>query len=85
MADTVVRARVNSKSKAAAMANAKAMGLNLSTIIRMVVNRLAVEPELPTELLQLNQETLQAIRDLENGVDVHRVDTIDELKRDLGW
>ncbi|MGV7962387.1 type II toxin-antitoxin system RelB/DinJ family antitoxin [Photorhabdus tasmaniensis] len=85
MADTVVRARVNPKSKAAAMANAKAMGLNLSTIIRMVVNRLAVEPELPAELLQLNQETLQAIRDLENGVGVHRVDTIDELKRDLGW
>ncbi|MCT8346733.1 type II toxin-antitoxin system RelB/DinJ family antitoxin [Photorhabdus temperata] len=85
MADTVVRARVNPKSKAAAMANAKAMGLNLSTIIRMVVNRLAVEPELPAELLQLNQETLQAIRDLENGVGVHRVDTIDELKHDLGW
>ncbi|WP_036770088.1 type II toxin-antitoxin system RelB/DinJ family antitoxin [Photorhabdus australis] len=85
MADTVVRARVNPKSKAAAMANAKAMGLNLSTIIRMVVNRLAVEPELPAKLLQLNQETLQAIRDLENGVGVHRVDTIDELKRDLGW
>ncbi|AKH63238.1 MULTISPECIES: type II toxin-antitoxin system RelB/DinJ family antitoxin [Photorhabdus] len=85
MADTVVRARINPKSKAAAMANAKAMGLNLSTIIRMVVNRLAVEPELPDELLQLNQETLQAIRDLENGVGVHRVDTIDELKRDLGW
>ncbi|KER03372.1 type II toxin-antitoxin system RelB/DinJ family antitoxin [Photorhabdus temperata] len=85
MADTVVRARVNPKSKAAAMANAKAMGLNLSTIIRMVVNRLAVEPELSAELLQLNQETLQAIRDLENGVGVHRVDTIDELKRDLGW
>ncbi|NHB92012.1 type II toxin-antitoxin system RelB/DinJ family antitoxin [Photorhabdus cinerea] len=85
MADTVVRARVNPKSKAAAMANAKAMGLNLSTIIRMVVNRLAVEPEFPAELLQLNQETLQAIRDLENGVGVHRVDTVDELKRDLGW
>ncbi|WP_387691266.1 type II toxin-antitoxin system RelB/DinJ family antitoxin [Photorhabdus sp. RM71S] len=85
MADTVVRARVNPKSKAAAMANAKAMGLSLSTIIRMVVNRLAVEPELPAELLQLNQDTLQAIRDLENGVGVHRVDTIDELKRDLGW
>ncbi|WP_118986062.1 type II toxin-antitoxin system RelB/DinJ family antitoxin [Photorhabdus sp. CRCIA-P01] len=85
MADTVVRARVNPKSKAAAMANAKALGLSLSTIIRMVVNRLAVEPELPAELLQLNQDTLQAIRDLENGVGVHRVDTIDELKRDLGW
>ncbi|WP_387491365.1 type II toxin-antitoxin system antitoxin, RelB/DinJ family [Photorhabdus sp. RM96S] len=53
--------------------------------ISSLINRLAVEPELPAELLQLNQETLQAIRNLENGVGVHRVDTIDEIKRDLGW
>ncbi|MCC8464112.1 type II toxin-antitoxin system antitoxin, RelB/DinJ family [Photorhabdus bodei] len=49
-----------------------------------MINRLAIGPELPAELLQLNQETLQAIRNLENGVSVHRVDSIDELKRDLG-
>ncbi|UZM76932.1 type II toxin-antitoxin system RelB/DinJ family antitoxin [Yersinia sp. SCPM-O-B-9106 (C-191)] len=67
------------------MANAKALGLDLSTVIRMVVNRLAVNAELPIDLLQPNQETLQAIRDLENGVEVHRVDTVDALKRDLGW
>lgn len=56
------------------MANAKALGLDLSTVIRMVVNRLAVNAELPIDLLQPNQETLQAIRDLENGVEVYRVD-----------
>ncbi len=49
------------------MANAKALGLDLSTVIRMVVNRLAVNAELPIDLLQPNQETLQAIRDLETG------------------
>ncbi|WP_315850871.1 type II toxin-antitoxin system RelB/DinJ family antitoxin [Yersinia similis] len=43
------------------MANAKALGLDLSTVIRMVVNRLAVNAELPIDLLQPNQETLQAI------------------------
>ncbi|MDH2896855.1 MULTISPECIES: type II toxin-antitoxin system RelB/DinJ family antitoxin [Rahnella] len=85
MTDTVVRARVTSASKAAAMANAKAMGLDLSTIIRMVVNRLAVNAELPVELLQPNAKTLQAIRDMENGIGVERVATIEELKHDLGW
>ncbi|KMJ46017.1 type II toxin-antitoxin system RelB/DinJ family antitoxin [Xenorhabdus khoisanae] len=85
MVDTVVRARVSSASKEAAMANAKALGLDLSTVIRMLVNRLAVEGQLPDGFLQPNSETLQAIRDLENGKDVHRVNTIDELKRDLGW
>lgn len=85
MTDTIVRARVSPESKAAAMANAKALGLDLSTVIRMVVNRLAVSAELPTDLLQPNQETLQAIRDLENGVEVYRADTVEALKRDLGW
>ncbi|ACQ67891.1 type II toxin-antitoxin system RelB/DinJ family antitoxin [Candidatus Hamiltonella defensa] len=85
MTDTVVRARVSSASKVAAMANAKVLGMDLSTVIRMLVNRLAVSAELPKDLLQPNQETLQAIRDLERGVKVHRVDTIEELKRDLGW
>lgn len=85
MIDTVVRARVSAVSKAAAMANAKALGLDLSTVIRMVINRLAVSAELPIDLLQPNQETLQAIRDLENGVEVRKVDTVEALKRDLRW
>ncbi|HHL2559307.1 TPA: type II toxin-antitoxin system RelB/DinJ family antitoxin [Yersinia enterocolitica] len=85
MTDTVVRARVSPASKAAAMANAKALGLDLSTVIRMVVNRLAVSAELPKDLLQPNQQTIQAIRDLENGVETYHVDTVDALKRDLGW
>jgi len=51
----------------------------------MVVNRLAVNAELPVELLQPNAKTLQAIRDMENGIGVERVATIEELKHDLGW
>ncbi len=85
MTDSVVRARVSPEAKAAAMANAKALGLDLSTVIPMVVNRLAINPELPADLLQPNQETLQAIRDLEKGINVTRVDTVGDLKRDLGW
>ncbi|CAX57248.1 type II toxin-antitoxin system RelB/DinJ family antitoxin, partial [Erwinia pyrifoliae] len=54
------------------MVNAKAPGLDLSTVIRMVVNRLAVNAELPKDLLQPNQQTLEAIRNLENGVDIFK-------------
>ncbi|NDL00601.1 MULTISPECIES: type II toxin-antitoxin system RelB/DinJ family antitoxin [Photorhabdus] len=85
MTNTVVRARVSPACKAAAMANAKALGLDLSTVIRMVINRLAAEGRLPDGLLQPNSETLQAIHDLENGIGVHRANTLDELKSDLGW
>ncbi|WP_338883886.1 type II toxin-antitoxin system antitoxin, RelB/DinJ family [Xenorhabdus sp. TH1] len=51
----------------------------------MLVNRLAVEGQLPDGFFQPNSETLQAIRDLENGKGVHRVNTIDELRDDLDW
>ncbi|MBC8953017.1 type II toxin-antitoxin system RelB/DinJ family antitoxin [Xenorhabdus sp. PB62.4] len=67
------------------MSNAKALGLDLSTVICMIVNRLVVEGQLSDSFFQPNSETLQAIRELENGKDVHHVNTIDELKRDLGW
>ena len=39
----------------------------------MVVNRLAVNAEPPKDLLQPNQETLQAISDLENNVEVSQI------------
>ncbi|WP_339056654.1 type II toxin-antitoxin system RelB/DinJ family antitoxin [Candidatus Regiella endosymbiont of Tuberolachnus salignus] len=85
MVDTIVKARVTPESKAAAIVNAKALGLNLSTVIRMVVNRLAVNADLPADFFQPNRTTLQAISDLEKGVGINRVNTVDDLKRDLGW
>ncbi|MDR0806834.1 MAG: type II toxin-antitoxin system RelB/DinJ family antitoxin [Enterobacteriaceae bacterium] len=85
MTSSVVRARVSLASKDAAMANAKALGLDLSTIIRMVVNRLAIDGELPEGLLKPNHETLKAIHDLDSGKDVHHAKDVDELKNDLGW
>jgi DNA-damage-inducible protein J len=85
MSDSVVRARVNADIKAAAKANAQALGMDLSTVIRMVINRLATTGELPADLLKPNQKTLQAITDLERDVGVKRVNTVGDLKHDLGW
>ncbi|EFL91754.1 addiction module antitoxin [Candidatus Regiella insecticola LSR1] len=83
MVDTIVKARVTPEAKVAAIANAQALGLNLSTVIRMVVNRLAVNVNLPADFFQPNRTTLQVISDLEKGVGVNRVNTVDDLKRDL--
>lgn len=85
MVDTIVKARVTPEAKAAAIANAQALGLNLSSVIRMVVNLLAVNVDLPADFFQPNRTTLQVISDLEKGVGVNRVNTVDDLKRDLGW
>ncbi|MCD1126202.1 type II toxin-antitoxin system RelB/DinJ family antitoxin [Jinshanibacter sp. LJY008] len=85
MNDAIVKARVSPEIKAAAMANAKTLGFDLSTVIRLVVRQLAATGKIPEGLINPNQETLQAIKEFELGVGVHRVNSVDELKKDLGW
>jgi DNA-damage-inducible protein J len=85
MSDTIVRARVEAQIKKAAMSNAKAIGLDLSTILRMVVNRLAVDPELSADLFLPNKTTIKAINDLNKGIGVGHASNIAELKQGLGW
>ena len=63
----VVRARVSPAVKVVAMENASALGTDLSTIIRLLVNQIAVTGEVPAELLKPNAKTLKAIRDPRSG------------------
>ncbi|MDC9594461.1 type II toxin-antitoxin system RelB/DinJ family antitoxin [Xenorhabdus sp. IM139775] len=85
MNSAIVRARVSPELKAAAMANAKALGLDLSTVIRIVVQKLATDGKIPDGLIQPNHETLQAIHELDSGKNIHRANSVDELAKDLGW
>ena len=84
MTDTVVGASISPALKAAVMANAKAVGLDLSTVIRLVVYRLTVDAELLRDLLHLNQKNLQYVRHLENNIEVRRVNTVEAIKPDVG-
>lgn len=79
--DTIVKARVTPEAKAAAIANAQALGLNLSTAIGMVVNRLAVNIDLPADFFQLNRTILQVISDLEKGVGLIRLSSYGSVGR----
>ena len=69
--------------KKAAAGNAKAAGMNLSAIIRGIVNRLAKEPEAVYEYHYPNATTRKAIDDLENGIGVTRVTDLEELYKEL--
>ena len=84
MTDTVVGARISPALKAAVMANAKAVGLDLSTVTRMAVYRLTVDAEWLRDLLHLNQKNLQYVRHLENNIEVRRVNTVEAIKPDVG-
>ena len=65
--DTVVRARIDSDTKARAAEALQAMGLTMSDAIRLLLLRVAEEQRLPFTVQVPNLETVKAIRDLDEG------------------
>ena len=81
-ADTVVRARIDSDTKARAAEALKAMGLSVSDVIRMVLLRVAAEKRLPFTVQVPNATTVRAMEELESGGG-QRFESAEELFRDL--
>lgn len=80
--DTVVRARIDSDTKAKATEALHAMGLSVSDAIRLLLVRVAEEQRLPFDVKVPNRETLDAVRELEEGRG-KRFDSAEALFRDL--
>ena len=66
-ADTYVRARIDSETKARAAAALAAMGLSISDAIRLLMLRVVDERRLPFEVKAPNATTRKAIAQLEAG------------------
>lgn len=66
-ANTVVRARVDERTKNEAAAVLEAMGLTVSDAFRMLLVRVAAEKALPFEPLAPNQETIDAMKAARRG------------------
>lgn len=80
--DSVVRARIDSDTKARAAEALKAMGLTVSDVIRMVLLRVAEEKRLPFTVQVPNSTTVRAMRELDDGKG-QRFNNAEELFRDL--
>ncbi len=80
--DSVVRARIDSDTKARATEALKAMGLSVSDVIRMVLLRVAEEKRLPFTVQVPNPTAVRAMRELDDGKG-RRFDNTEELFRDL--
>ena len=74
--NTVVRARIDEKTKNEAAAVLDAIGLSVSDAFRMLLVRIAAEKRLPFEPLVPNPETIAAMEAARRGelVAVHDVD-----------
>ena len=81
-ADTFVRARIDSDTKARATEALQAMGLSVSDAIRLLLLRVAEEKRLPFNVQAPNATTKQAMAELDEGKG-RRFATAEELFTDL--
>ncbi|MBQ4132175.1 MAG: type II toxin-antitoxin system RelB/DinJ family antitoxin [Desulfovibrionaceae bacterium] len=79
----VVRARIDEKIKQEAADVLANMGLTVSDAVRMTLTAIARDKALPFELRIPNQETLDAMAELENGGG-KSFKNAEELFKDLG-
>ncbi|PCJ29122.1 MAG: type II toxin-antitoxin system antitoxin, RelB/DinJ family [Rickettsiales bacterium] len=78
VANTYVRARIDSVTKERATEALHAMGLSVSDAIRLLMLRIAQEHRLPFEIKVPNQATKEAIGELESnkGTKVSNIQTL---------
>jgi DNA-damage-inducible protein J len=65
--NSVVRARIDERTKKEAAAVLKSVGLTLSDAFRMLLMRVAAEKRLPFEPLVPNEETVEAMKAARRG------------------
>lgn len=81
-ADTYVRARIDSETKARASDALAAMGLSISDAIRLLMVRVADERCLPFEVKVPSASSKQALAEIKAGK-VERFTSVDDLMADL--
>lgn len=82
-ADSVVRARIDSETKARATEALHAMGLTVSDAIRLMLLRVADEKRLPFAVHVPNATTVEAMKELDEGKG-KRLTGAAELFEDIG-
>ncbi len=81
--NTIVRARIDSDTKARATEALQAMGLSMSDAIRLLLLRVAEEKRLPFTVQAPNTTTVKAMKELAEGKG-KRFNNTEELFRDIG-
>ncbi|TDR27001.1 type II toxin-antitoxin system RelB/DinJ family antitoxin [Hydromonas duriensis] len=82
IADTYVRARIDTRTKELASEALEAMGLSVSDAIRLLMIRIAEEHRLPFNVKVPNATTRKAISELESGKG-KRLKSMSDLMDDL--
>lgn len=83
--DSVVRARIDEKTKRQAEKVFAACGMTLSDAIRLMLTKTAREKEIPFSIHTPNAKTIKAIRELEKNRGKGKTyKNLEDLLKDLG-
>ena len=80
--DSVVRARIDEKTKRQAEKVFAACGMTLSDAIRIMLTKTARDKEIPFSIHTPNAKTIRAIREVQKGK-VHRAKDLEEILKRL--
>ena len=78
-----IQTRVDPVVKNNAQIILKKLNISMSEAISMYLSQITLQKGIPFELKIPNQVTAQTLKSTENGNDIHKVDSIDELFQEL--
>ena len=79
----IIQTRVDPKIKENAQIILKKLNISMSEAISMYLSQIALHNGIPFELKIPNKLTAKTLRDAENGKNLHKVDSVDELFQEL--
>lgn len=78
-----IQARVDPKTKKNAQIILKKLNISMSEAISIYLSQITLHRGIPFEIKIPNEVTAKTLKDAENGYDLHRVDSVDELFQEL--
>lgn len=81
----MIRARVSPDLKKAAESIFNRLGLSVTEAITLFYNQVTLNKGLPFEVKIPNSLTLQAMHDVDKGIDVTEADSVDDFSKKLGF
>ncbi len=78
-----IQTRVDPKIKQNAQLILKTLNISMSEAISMYLSQITLHKGIPFEIKIPNEATAKTLRDAENGNELHKVDSVDELFQEL--
>jgi len=78
-----IQTRVDPKVKQNAQMVLKKLNISMSEAISMFLSQITLNKGIPFEIKIPNEITAKTLKDAENGYELHKVDSVDELFQEL--